>query len=106
MQKNPRLSAIIDQLLQRPTPPVSVHVVVGELIPFSDGQIFAQWKDSPLMHVELTIRRILAEQQCMVCFQKYHPLNQETACPHCKSVGAKIIAGEEFYLESTKEQNE
>lgn len=104
MQKNPRLSAIIDQLLQRPTPPVSVHVVVGELIPFSDRQIFAQWQDSPLMHVELTIRRTPAEQQCMVCFQKYRPAQQEVACPHCGARGAKVISGEEFFLESTEEK--
>jgi Zn finger protein HypA/HybF involved in hydrogenase expression len=47
-----------------------------------------------------------AEQQCMVCFQKYHPLNKETSCPNCGSVGAKIIAGEEFYLESVEAENE
>jgi Zn finger protein HypA/HybF involved in hydrogenase expression len=35
----------------------------------------------------------------MVCFLKYHPGDKETACPQCKSVGAKILSGEEFYLE-------
>ena len=87
-----------------------VNIAVGELIQFADEEIYNLWSmlvnDSPLAKAALTIRRIRAEQQCMVCFQKYHPLNQETACPHCKSVGAKIIAGEEFYLESTKEENE
>jgi len=110
MQKIPRLSAVVAQLLQRPTQPVLVNIAVGELIQFTDEEIYNLWSmlinDSPLAKADLTIRRIRAEQQCMVCFQKYHPLNQETACPHCKSVGAKIIAGEEFYLESTKEENE
>jgi Zn finger protein HypA/HybF involved in hydrogenase expression len=110
MQKIPRLLTIIDQLLQKPTQPVSVNIAVGELIQFTDEEIRTHWlmhvANSPLVNVALNIRRIRAEQQCMVCFQKYHPLNQETACPHCKSVGAKIIAGEEFYLESTKEENE
>jgi Zn finger protein HypA/HybF involved in hydrogenase expression len=42
----------------------------------------------------------------MVCFQKYKPLEKEIFCPYCKSVGAKILAGEEFYLESFEEENE
>jgi Zn finger protein HypA/HybF involved in hydrogenase expression len=110
MQKIPRLFTIIDQLLQKPTQPVSVNIAVGELIQFTDEEIRTHWwmqaANSPLANTALNIRRIRAEQQCMVCFQKYHPLNQGTACPHCKSVGAKIIAGEEFFLESIKEQNE
>ena len=110
MQKIPRLSAIVDQLLKRPVQPVLVNLAVGELIQFTDEEIYNLWSmlvnDSPLAKAALTIRRIRAEQQCMVCFQKYHPLNQETACPNCKSVGAKIITGEEFYLESAKEENE
>ena len=106
MQKESRLSAIVEQLIHRSMQIVSVQVAVGELVPISNEQIHAQWQEGPLAHIVLNIRRVPAEQQCMVCFQKYHPLNQETACPHCKSVGAKIIAGEEFYLESTQEENE
>jgi Zn finger protein HypA/HybF involved in hydrogenase expression len=36
----------------------------------------------------------------MTCFHKYHPTDQELVCPQCGGVGAKIIAGEEFALES------
>jgi Zn finger protein HypA/HybF involved in hydrogenase expression len=39
----------------------------------------------------------------MACFEKYHPVLVEISCPRCGSVGAKIIAGEEFYLESIEE---
>jgi Zn finger protein HypA/HybF involved in hydrogenase expression len=105
MPKHPRLSAIIDHLLQQPTRIASVHIVVGESIPFSDQQIHAQWDESPLTQFPLTIRRVPAEQQCMACFERYHPTRAEVSCPHCGSVGAKIIAGEEFYLESIEEQN-
>jgi Zn finger protein HypA/HybF involved in hydrogenase expression len=110
MQKIPRLLVIIDQLLQQPTQPGSVNIAVGELTQFTDEEIRRQWSvlvyNSPLQKAALSIHRIRAEQQCMVCFQRYHPLNQETSCPHCGSVGAKIIKGEEFYLVSTKEENE
>jgi len=100
MQKNPRLSSIIDHLLKQPTRYASVRLAIGELVPFSDDQIRAQWDDTFLAQTTLTIRRIPAEQQCMTCFEKYYPTRAEVSCPHCGSVGAKIIAGEEFYLES------
>jgi Zn finger protein HypA/HybF involved in hydrogenase expression len=54
----------------------------------------------PLLEkTNLSIQIVRAEQQCMVCFLVYHPNEKETACPQCKSVGAKIIKGEEFYFE-------
>ncbi|NOT04820.1 MAG: hydrogenase maturation nickel metallochaperone HypA [Anaerolineales bacterium] len=105
---HPRLITMVDKLLQHP--PRSVQVALGELFPLDEDQLRAQWNEltehTSLENAALNIRLVRAEQQCMVCFQKYHPQNQETACPHCKSVGAKIIAGEEFYLESIKEENE
>ena len=100
MQKNPRLSAIVDHLLQQSTRYTSVHLAIGELVSLSDEQIYAQWSDTPFAQSALIIRRVPAEQQCMTCFEKYHPTRAEVSCPHCGSVGAKIIAGEEFYLES------
>ena len=106
MQKNSRLSAIINHLLQQPMPVALAHLAVGELILFSDEQIHAQWSDTSLAQSTLTIRRVPAEQQCMTCFEKYHPTRAEVSCPHCGSVGAKIIAGEEFYLESIEQEDE
>ena len=110
MQRIPRLSFIIEQLLQRSAHIAFVNVAVGELVTFNEEEIQAQWSrlvgDTNLSHTRLTIHRIPAEQQCMVCFEKYHPLKKETFCPHCGSVGAKILAGEEFYLESSREENE
>ena len=106
MQKNPRLSSIIKHLLKQPAPIASVHIAVGQLIPFTEEEIRAQWSDTPLAQSTLTIRRVPVEQQCMACFEKYHPTRAEVSCPHCGSVGAKIIAGEEFYLESIEQENE
>lgn len=100
MQKNPRLSSIIDHLLKQPARYTSVYIAIGELVPFSSEQIHAQWNESSLAQTTLIIRRVPTEQQCMTCFEKYHPADAEVSCPRCGSVGAKIIAGEEFYLES------
>jgi Zn finger protein HypA/HybF involved in hydrogenase expression len=103
MQKNPRLSSIIDHIFPQSAGTASAQIVVGESILFSDDQIYAQWSESPLAHIPLTIRRVPAEHQCMACFGKYQPTRARVSCPHCGSVGAKIIAGEEFYLESIEE---
>jgi Zn finger protein HypA/HybF involved in hydrogenase expression len=104
MQEIQCLTSIIDNLLRQSTHAASVSIAVGELIIFNEEEIHAQWSqlvsDTPLAQSRLTIRRILAEQQCMVCFEKYRPLDKETSCPQCGSVGAKILAGEECYLES------
>ena len=106
MQNNPRLYAVINQLLQDPARITAVHLVVGELVDVSDEQIKSQWSEAPFAQVKLIIRRVLAEQQCMTCFEKYHPTRAEVSCPNCGSVGAKIISGEEFYLESVDRENE
>ena len=110
MQKIPHLSFIIDHLLQQPMRFTSVNIAVGELVTFNEEEIQTQWSrlvsNTDLSQTKLTIQRVSAEQQCMVCFEKYHPINGETSCPHCGSVGAKILTGEEFYLESTRNENE
>ncbi|MCE9646122.1 MAG: hydrogenase maturation nickel metallochaperone HypA [Chloroflexi bacterium] len=110
MQKIPRLTTIIDQLLKQPVRAGSVNIAVGALAACTDSEIHACWssnvRNTPLVNAILKIQRIPAEQQCMVCFQKYNPVNQETSCPFCGSVGAKILVGEEFYLESVQEENE
>lgn len=109
MQKIPRLSFIVNHLLQKSARVALVNIAVGELVILNEEEIQAQWswlvRDTNLSQTRLTIHRVSAEQQCMVCFEKYHPLNRETSCPHCGSVGAKILAGEEFYLESVDEEN-
>lgn len=101
MQIHPRLVAIHQRVSQKPLQNISI--AVGELVPFDESNLRAQWhelvKNTDLEKIKLNIRIIPAEQQCMVCFLKYHPVEKETACPQCKSVGAKIISGEEFYLD-------
>lgn len=102
MQIHPRLFSIVQQILQRSPPPGLVRIAVGELV-LDESLLREQWNalvsQTPLANAELNIRIIPAEQQCMVCFHKYHPQQRETACPQCGSVGAKILSGEEFYLE-------
>jgi Zn finger protein HypA/HybF involved in hydrogenase expression len=101
MSAHPRLLVMYDQFLQHPAQ--NINIVLGELHALSEEELRSQWhelvKDGPLEKTKLNIRIVRAEQQCMVCFLVYHPNEKETACPQCKSVGAKILSGEEFYLE-------
>ncbi len=81
-----------------------LHIVIGELASMVDDSIQFYWeviaKDTIAEQATLHFRRIPAELQCMTCFEEYHPTDGELICPKCHGVGAKIIAGEEFFLES------
>ena len=81
-----------------------IHIVIGQLSSIVDDSIQFYWetiaKDTIAEKAVLSFRRIPAELQCMTCFTKYHPTDKELVCPQCGGVGAKIIAGEEFFLET------
>jgi len=99
-----KLNLIIDKLLKQIPQTDSIQFALGELNDYDEIQIRQQWNElvenTPLKKMKLNIRIIQAQQQCMTCFLVYHPNHKETACPRCGSLGAKIISGEEFYLES------
>ena len=82
----------------------ALNIVMGELASMVDDSIQFYWeivaKDTIAEKAILNFRRVPAELQCMTCFHKYHPTDKELVCPQCGGVGAKIIAGEEFALES------
>ncbi len=103
---NSQLSNIIERLLENKKRILSVNLAVGELRAFQEEHWRELTQNTPLALSKLNIRILRAEQQCMACFEKYHPKNLETHCPHCGGMGAKIIKGEEFYLESIEEENE
>ncbi len=82
-----------------------LHIVMGELSKLVDESIQFYWdiiaRDTIAEGAKLHWRIVPAQFQCMTCFEKYHPSDsEEFACPNCKSVGVKIVAGEEFSLEA------
>jgi len=83
---------------------IDLNIVMGELSSIVDDSIQFYWdiiaKDTIAEGATLHFRRVPAELQCMACLEKYHPTDKELICPRCGGVGAKIIAGEEFSLES------
>jgi len=87
-----------------------LHIVIGELASMVDDSIQFYWdiiaKDTVAEGATLHFRRVAAELQCRSCLEKYRPNREELICPKCGEVGAKIIAGEEFFLEAIDVDNE
>ncbi len=81
-----------------------LNIVMGELSSIVDDSIQFYWdiiaQDTIAEGATLHFRRVPAELQCLACLEKYHPTYQDLICPKCSGVEAKIIAGEEFSLES------
>jgi hydrogenase nickel incorporation protein HypA/HybF len=81
-----------------------LHIVIGDLASMVDESIQFYWeiiaKGTIAEQATLHFRRVPAELQCKTCSSKYYPTDKELICPNCHRVGAKIIAGEEFFLES------
>ena len=88
----------------------TLQLAIGEISELDQNSIQKHWdelsQDTPAERAKLHFRFINAEVQCMACFMKYHPVDGEIHCPHCGSYGAKILSGEEFYLESIELDNE
>ena len=88
----------------------TIHIALGEISELDPAALQTHWTElsqgTPAEHAQLHIRLIPAEVQCMACFQKYHPTDKKILCPYCGSVGAKILTGEECYLESIETERE
>jgi hydrogenase nickel incorporation protein HypA/HybF len=82
----------------------SLQLAVGELSELDQPSIQKHWDElsqgTAAERARLDFRFIKAEVQCMACFSKYSPANGKIHCPYCGSFGAKILSGEEFFLES------
>jgi len=87
-----------------------IQVAFGEISELDRDIIQKEWstliRNTPLEHTQICFRLITAEVQCMACFKKYHPMNGTIHCPHCGSFGAKILSGEEFYVEHIEMDSE
>jgi hydrogenase nickel incorporation protein HypA/HybF len=83
---------------------ISINIVMGELSSNVDDSVQFYWdiiaKGTLAEGAQLCFRRIPAEFECQSCSQRYHPEDAELLCPYCGSPKVRIIAGEEFYLDS------
>ena len=84
----------------------AIQLAIGEISELDQSSIRQHWdalsQGTPAAQAQLSFRLIQAELQCMACFQKYYPTNGKIHCPYCGSYGAKVLSGEEFFLESVE----
>jgi hydrogenase nickel incorporation protein HypA/HybF len=101
--------AILDKALQKAAEEdaariTDLHLVVGEISSYRDDSVQFYWdelsKGTIAEGAQLHFRHVAAELQCMACSARYHPVEGEILCPSCGSSGARILSGEEFYMES------
>ena len=82
---------------------VQIQIAIGEISELDHSLMQQHWdklsRGTSLEHAPIRFRLITAEAQCMLCFKKYYPVNGTIHCPNCGSFGAKILSGEEFYVE-------
>ena len=82
----------------------TLRLVIGEIAELDQNSIRQHWnqisKGTAAEHSQLRFRLIPAKVQCMACFREYDPIDGIIHCPYCGSYGAKVLSGEEFYLES------
>jgi hydrogenase nickel incorporation protein HypA/HybF len=87
-----------------------VHLAIGEIAELDQTSIQGNWdelsKGTPAEQAQLHFRFIPASVQCMSCFSEYDPIDGKIHCPYCGSYGAKVLRGEEFYLESIEWDDE
>ncbi|MCB8982663.1 MAG: hydrogenase maturation nickel metallochaperone HypA [Ardenticatenaceae bacterium] len=82
----------------------ALHLVVGQLSSIVDDSIQFYWdiisKDTLCAGATLHFERIPARLECQECGHTYTLSRELMVCPQCGSARLKVIAGEEFRLES------
>lgn len=81
-----------------------LHLVIGQLSSIVNDSVQFYWdiisQGTPAEGARLHFRRIPVELQCLDCNTRYAPGAEDLACPACQSTRIKVVAGDEFYLES------
>ena len=112
MRNKQLTKAVFDNVLKKvgTARVTKIHFAVGEMSEPGVDEIEQQWgelsRGTTLEQAQLHFRLITAETQCMACFKKYHPVNGIIHCPNCGGFGAKILSGEEFYVEHIETNEE
>ncbi len=83
---------------------VEIHLVIGQLSSIVDDSVAFYWdmvaRGTPAEGARLDFRRVPARFQCQACAHEFAPPPETWACPACASQQVRVIAGEEFSVES------
>lgn len=81
-----------------------LHIVAGQLSSMIDESVQMYWEivsqGTIAQESKLHFRRIPAEMLCSGCNHRYRLDESDLGCPACGSSQVRIVAGDEFYLDS------
>jgi hydrogenase nickel incorporation protein HypA/HybF len=87
-----------------------IYITLGQLSSIVDDSVQFYWdllsKDTICAGSTLHFTRIQAKLQCQQCQHEYGIERELEPCPNCGSFAVKVLAGEEFYLDSIAVENE
>lgn len=82
----------------------AINLVIGQLSSIVDDSVQFYWdfvsEKTICEGSKLHFKRIPGKLQCMSCTHEFSISEKLTACPICGSYQTRIIAGEEFYVDS------
>jgi hydrogenase nickel incorporation protein HypA/HybF len=81
-----------------------VHLVIGQLSSIVDESVQFYWdmiaEGTICAGAQLHFQRKPATLKCLDCDQTYTLTGELTDCPNCHGARIKVVAGEEFYVDS------
>ncbi|OJX47012.1 MAG: hydrogenase maturation nickel metallochaperone HypA [Chloroflexi bacterium 44-23] len=81
-----------------------IYIVIGKLSSIVDDSVQFYWdiisQDTICEFSTLHFERISARFICLNCSTEYEVAAEMMPCPNCQSIHVKVLAGEEFYLDS------
>jgi hydrogenase nickel incorporation protein HypA/HybF len=81
-----------------------LNLVIGQLASVVDDSIQFYWdiisKDTIAEGAKLEFRRVPAVLHCWNCEAEFSPNGHDYLCPQCGSARVKVVAGDDFLLES------
>lgn len=82
----------------------AINLVIGQLSSIVDDSVQFYWdiisEDTICAGSVLNFSRIAATFHCSDCGHEFNLEARLAPCPRCGSIRSKIVAGEEFYIDS------
>ena len=81
-----------------------IHLVIGNLSSIVDDSVQFYWdlisQGTLCQGAVLHFQRVPARIQCQNCQHEFSLDRELSPCPNCGSMGLRVIAGEEFFVDS------
>ena len=81
-----------------------IYLVIGQLSSIVDDSVQFYWdtisKGTLCENAKLHFKRLPAELLCLECDTHYFLQDDLTPCPNCHSANVRVVAGDEFNLDS------